>query len=140
MASRGIAVRTMRSLRVAALTLALTTGGCFAQSAEMAENCGRLRTVWTQAQKDMRAVVSDVSLGPQEKSRLITARADQLSRESRSIGDERLRAAMDGVASDFRTMAKALGGVGSPGPALPPLPPMTNIRKLNEALDERCPV
>ncbi|MEO3797842.1 hypothetical protein ABGB14_47250 [Nonomuraea sp. B10E15] len=106
----------------------------------MAENCDSLRTIWSQSQADMRAVVHDRGLDPHTKSQRLSARADRLRQESRSIEDEQLRAAMEGVANDFTTMAKALDGVGSSGPALPPLPPMTNVQRLNKAIDERCPV
>jgi hypothetical protein len=35
-------------------------------------------------------------------------------------------------------MAEALGGVGTGG-ALPSMPSATNLKKLNEAMNERCP-
>jgi hypothetical protein len=104
----------------------------------MAENCAELRSIWSEAQEDMRAVVGDAGLDPQAKSEKLIALADRLRKESESIDDGQLRAAMRGVASDITTMAEALGNVGS-GTALPPLPPATNIKKLNKAMDERCP-
>ncbi|MEQ7128595.1 hypothetical protein ABN034_29225 [Actinopolymorpha sp. B11F2] len=121
------------------LACAMATSGCFPQSGAMAENCESLRSVWYKAQADMRAVVHDDHVDPQDKSRRLTAIADQLRQESQSIKDEQLRTAMNGVASDFRIMADALGGVGSRRPAVSPLPPITNIQKLNKAIDQRCP-
>lgn len=128
----------MRMLCV--LVFVLATSGCFAQSGAMAENCEALQATWIKAQGDMRAVVHDGRLDPQTKSQRLTALADDLRQESRSIEDEQLRAAMNGVASDIKAVAKALGGVGSGRPTVPSLPSATNIKKLNKAMDERCPV
>lgn len=126
--------RTMRIVYV--LVLMLTASGCFAQSGAMAENCAALRSLWSEAQADMRVVVADGRLDPQAKSEKLIALADRLRKESGSIEDGQLRAAMRAVASDITTMAEALGGVGTGGA----LPPATSIKKLNKAMGERCPV
>ncbi|MEQ4207479.1 hypothetical protein [Actinopolymorpha sp. B9G3] len=128
----------MRIVSVLLLTLAM--GGCFAQSGAMAENCEALRSSWSKVQADMREVVHDGHLAPRAKSKRLIAIADHLREQSQSFKDEQLRTAMNGVASDIEAMATALGGVGSRRPAVPVLPPATNIQKLNKAIDERCPV
>lgn len=106
----------------------------------MAENCGSLRAIWSKAQKDMRGTLRDARLGPRAKSQRITAIADRLSQESRSIKDEQLRTAMSAVAADLKTLATAMGSAGSGRLAVPPPPPATSIQKLAKAMDERCPV